>query len=186
MVVDFANRNEMEHWVSISKIYETRMLSKQIEDVFGQEVADQLESSKGDIDFDADADLEATSTKIIRHYGQNYLAGRFQHYSDDWKLKKNHEAELIPLDQIEQVPITMIFGSEDYLTNFETEKEQIALINPDLLTVKWLDGYDHFVMGSGMSDADVELVIQALMGELTESDEAFYEFLAQQSNETEQ
>ena len=72
----------------------------------------------------------------------------------------------------------MIFGSEDYLTSFETEKEQIALINPDLLTVKWLDGYDHFVMGSGMSDADVELVIQALLGELTESDEAFYEFMA--------
>ena len=118
--------------------------------------------TRGPLDFDPYSRLEATPIKTLEHYGQNFLEHRYQEFSENWGIRRNHITDLIPLEEIAQVPIKMIFGSEDEFTSFNFQRDQLDKLNKDLLTGVWLEGYDHWDFGKGNGNEDLELVLSAL------------------------
>ena len=87
--------------------------------------------------------LGPISTKLLKHYGQNYLSNRFQEFSTCWGMLLCHETDLVEIDKIDKVPITFIFGGQDKLSDMETQKEFIYNVSAPT-NVKIVKGYDHF------------------------------------------
>ena len=54
-----------------------------------------------------------------------------------------HETELVRLEQIEKVPVTMVFGGKDTLSDFDFQKELLYKI-PSMESVHFLPEYDHY------------------------------------------
>ena len=55
---------------------------------------------------------QGMSAKTFMHFGQNQLTERFQEFSDQW-AEGVHETELVPLELIDEVPITMMIAPYD-------------------------------------------------------------------------
>lgn len=53
------------------------------------------------------------------HLGQEYLAERFQEFSSNFGMFSGHETELVRLEHIDKVPVTMVFGGKDTLSDFD-------------------------------------------------------------------
>ena len=62
-----------------------------------------------------------TSVKSILHYAQNLREDRFQVYADDYtdwfKRDKKRKTDLIPLENITEVPVAIFTGIEDILAD---------------------------------------------------------------------
>ena len=58
---------------------------------------------------------EPSSTKTSQHWDQGRLTQRFQKFVDDWAYPDKYEADLYPLNEINQVPVTLMIGAEDTL-----------------------------------------------------------------------
>ena len=74
-----------------------------------------------------------TSVKSILHYAQNMREDRFQVFSDDYTdVFKRHEkrtTDLIPLENITEVPVAIFAGIEDILadtTDAEWTRDRIG------------------------------------------------------------
>ena len=60
-----------------------------------------------------------TSVKSILHYAQNLKEDRFQVYSDDYNdiLFPHRQTDLIPIENITEVPVAMFTGTYDTLAD---------------------------------------------------------------------
>ena len=66
---------------------------------------------------DIEHGFEAISTRLLMHLGQEHLTHRFQEFSPCWSMLGCHETKRVEVDTINQVPITMIFGEKDSLSD---------------------------------------------------------------------
>ena len=114
--------------------------------------------------------FDAVPMKLINHYAQNYLAGRFQEYSDCWGMLLCHKQPLIQVDQIEKVPITFIFGEQDDLGKYEIARELMYEIKSEK-SVLILKDYNHFSFnGEEPNDQLQKMVLQTFSGEMIKSE----------------
>lgn len=98
-----------------------------------------------------DPDQQCMSFKDEAHWQQNTKSQRFQMYVDDWEYPDKYEADLIPLENITEMPISMIIAEFDVACTPEKAydlAEQLATIQ----TVKTFIGYDHLIAFDTDSD----------------------------------
>ena len=117
------------------------------------------------------------------HLGQEYLAERFQEFSSNFGMFSGHETELVRLEQIEKVPVTMVFGGKDTLSDFDFQKEMLYKI-PSMEGVHFLPEYDHYsFMGHEVDSSMQALVLKALNGNPAPSDDRWLSFVEQKKAE---
>lgn len=75
------------------------------------------------------------------HWWQNAYTDRFQEYAPNY-LSGEREAELIPLDSIDKVPIAMLSGTVDW-TCPHARAEETASIVPAVVNFESIVGKDH-------------------------------------------
>ena len=92
---------------------------------------------------DAIGGFEGIPVKLFLHLGQIIITERFQEYSDCFSTFRCHTTDLYKIDEIQDVPITMILGADDIIAGFDTQKELFKQIQKAPLTVQILDNYEH-------------------------------------------
>ena len=110
------------------------------------------------------ANQQAMSFKTDAHWYQNTLTQRFQKFVEDWSYPDNFEADLIPIENISQMPISLFVG----LFDFVCTKDKADELAENLSTVK---NVHTFLKGHGFPLGNDDLYYERLLNELVAYDD---------------
>ena len=94
--------------------------------------------------------LQPVSYKVQDHWNQQGVMNRFQEYADDWS-QGVHETELVPIENIKQVPITQFVAENDQSCTIDTAMEYVKRIRSQTESIV-VEGADHMYFSSVASD----------------------------------
>ena len=103
-------------------------------------------------------DCQPSSVRNEMHWLQNTYTGRFQEYAPRY-LEGEREADLIDLASIEQVPISMLVGSEDTLCTPQQAEDTAETIGDAVMHFEIIQGFDHVTFGTANDQKFINLVI---------------------------
>ena len=106
---------------------------------------------------------EPTGVKNQIHWIQNAYARRFQEYAPNW-FEGETETDLIPLENISGLDITMLVGDNDYYCPATTAQSTADQIGEAVESVQILEGFDHGTFYYTNSEDFTERVLRALSG----------------------